>query len=607
MSDVLAQGLAGASYAATLFLIASGLTLIFGVTRVVNFAHGSLYMLGAYLAYTLTARLPATVPGFFAGVLLAALVVAAIGVAIEVIVLRRIYHVPEMFQLLATFGIVLMVADAALWIWGPEELLAPRAPGFKGAVTLGGAQIPQYTLLLLAVGPLTGLALMWLLKRTFFGLAVRAAAQDGDMASALGIDRARLFTSVFALGAFLAGLAGALQIPRESVNLQMDLAVIVEAFVVVVVGGLGSIAGAGVASLLIGLLHAFGVWWIPKSSLVLAFVAMALVLIARPQGILGGGRAAIAALAPRAVFDSGFRALAEAPLVPAGRRLRALVIVVLIALATAPLWAGDLIMGSGGVTSFGHAAFFGVGAYAAGLLAHTRFDSSGASFAVSLASGPVVAAVVASAAGWLVLRARGVYAAMLTLALAQILWSLATQWSALTGGDNGVLGVWPPSFLAARPAYYVLVLALAVASLWLLRRISLAPFGFALRAARDAPARADASAIDSRRVQWFAFTIAGAFAGLAGALHAYYQGSVFPSVLAIAQSLDALVMVLLGGVSTLAGPIVGAVAYHGLLVELTRLTDHWRLLLGAAIVLLAVVFPQGLAGMLRARVARGRA
>jgi len=265
---------------------------------------------------------------------------------------------------------------------------------------------------------------------------------------------------VFALGAFLAGLAGALQIPRESVNLQMDLAVIVEAFVVVVVGGLGSIAGAGVASLLIGLLHAFGVWWIPKSSLVLAFVAMALVLIARPQGILGGGRAAIAALAPRAVFDSGFRALAEAPLVPAGRRLRALVIVVLIALATAPLWAGDymvailaetfilavyaaslqLIMGSGGVTSFGHAAFFGVGAYAAGLLAHTRFDSSGASFAVSLASGPVVAAVVASAAGWLVLRARGVYAAMLTLALAQILWSLATQWSALTGGDNGVLG-----------------------------------------------------------------------------------------------------------------------------------------------------------------------
>src|SRR5882672_7887575 len=627
MSDVLAQALAGTAYAATLFLIASGLTLIFGVTRVVNFAHGSLYMLGAYLAYTLTAHLPATVPGFFAGVLLAALIVAAIGVAVEVIVLRRIYHAPEMFQLLATFGIVLIVADVTLWIWGPEELLAPRAPGFKGAVMLGATQVPQYTLLLLAIGPLTAFALLWLMRRTFFGLAVRAAAQDGDIAAALGIDRARLFTSVFALGAFLAGLAGALQIPRESVNLQMDLAVIVEAFVVVVVGGLGSIAGAALASLLIGLLHAFGVWWIPKSSLVLAFVVMALVLIVRPQGILGGGRAATAALAPRAVSGNDFRALTATLFVPAERRLTILAIVVLIALVTAPLWTGDyllailsetlilavyaaslqLIMGSGGVTSFGHAAFFGVGAYAAALLARTEFGSSHGNFVLSLAGGPLVAGAVAFAAGWLVLRARGVYAAMLTLALAQILWSLATQWGGVTGGDNGVLGVWPPSLLSGRPAYYLFVLALAVASLWLLRRISLARFGFALRAARDAPARADASGLDTRRVQWLAFSIAGAFAGLAGALHAFYQGSVFPSVLAIAQSLDALVMVLLGGVNALAGPIVGAVAYHGLLVELTRLTNHWRLLLGVAIVLLALAFPQGLAGMLRTRVAWGRA
>src|SRR5260221_6597047 len=135
----LLTGLAGAS---SLFLVASGLTLIFGVTRVVNFAHGSLYMLGAYLAYTLTTHLPATVAGFFAGVLLAALIVAAVGVAIEVIVLRRIYHAPEMFQLLATFGIVLIVADVALWIWGPQELLAPRAPGFKGAVMIGATQVP---------------------------------------------------------------------------------------------------------------------------------------------------------------------------------------------------------------------------------------------------------------------------------------------------------------------------------------------------------------------------------------------------------------------------------------------------------------------------------
>ncbi len=134
MDLLLAQLLTGLAYASTLFLVAAGLTIIFGVTRVVNFAHGSLYMLGAYLGYTITAALPATVPGFFGGLLLAALAVAAVGVLVEVAVLRRIYAAPEIFQLLATFGVVLIVQDLALWIWGPEDLFAPRAPGLGGAV-----------------------------------------------------------------------------------------------------------------------------------------------------------------------------------------------------------------------------------------------------------------------------------------------------------------------------------------------------------------------------------------------------------------------------------------------------------------------------------------
>jgi branched-chain amino acid transport system permease protein len=194
---------------------------------------------------------------------------------------------------------------------------------------------------------------------------------------------------------------------------------------------------------------------------------------------------------------------------------------------------------------------------------------------------------------------------MLTLALAQILWSGATQWVAFTGGDNGILGLWPPAVLASKWAYYLLTLALAVAALWALRRAALAPYGYALRAVRDARPRAEASAIDAPRLLLAAFVAGGLLAGLAGVLNAWQKGSVFPAALSVGKSLDALVMVLAGGVQTLSGPLVGALAYHGLAVELTRVTDHWRLLLGTAIVLLVVAFPQGLAGFARARLARG--
>ena len=609
MDLLLAQLLTGLAYASTLFLVSAGLTIIFGVTRVVNFAHGSLYMLGAYLAYTITAMLPETSVGFFGGLLLAAAAVAVVGVLIELLILRRIYESPEIFQLLATFGVALIVQDATLWLWGPEDLFAPRAPGLAGAVEIAGAFVPQYTLFLLVAGPAVFAALWWVFRRTRWGIDVRAATSDGLMAAALGVNRGLLFTSVFALGAFLAGLAGALQIPRESITLQMDLAVIVEAFVVVVVGGLGSIGGAFLAALLIGLLHAFGVLWLPKSALVLAFVAMAVVLIVRPYGLLG-----------RAEVLGHTRLPAHAPYQPAGPALQLVTALLLAAAALAPWWADDytlviltemailavvaaslhFFMSHGGITSFGHAAFFGLGAYGAALA--VKFAAS--PFFFNLLLGPLLAGAAALAAGWFVLRAQGVYAAMLTLAFAQILWSVATQWIALTGGDNGVLGMWPPPLLAGRAAYYWLTLSLAVASLYLARRAALSPFGFALRATRDAPARAEASGINSSRVLWAAFAAGGLFAGLAGVLNAYQKGSVFPNALAISQSLDALVMVLAGGLQTLSGPILGALAYHGLAVELTRGTEHWRLILGLAIVVLAIAFPQGIAGFLRSRFER---
>jgi branched-chain amino acid transport system permease protein len=192
---------------------------------------------------------------------------------------------------------------------------------------------------------------------------------------------------------------------------------------------------------------------------------------------------------------------------------------------------------------------------------------------------------------------------MLTLAFAQIVWSIAFQ-SAWTGGDNGILSVWPPSWLSTKAAYYYFVLVVCVVGVLALRRAAFAPFGYALRAGRDSPLRAEAIGIDVRRQQWAAFAIGGGFAGLAGGLWAFHKGSVFPAVASIPQSIDALVMVLLGGLQTLSGPVVGAFVYHGLQTEVMRDTEYWRVIVGAIIILLVVLFPQGIAGFVRARLER---
>src|ERR1700690_2981930 len=243
------QALNGLSTASGLFFVAVGLSLIFGVTRIVNIAHGSLYMLGTYLAYSFATRIGGAF-GFWGGILATAIVVCAIGALIEVVLLRRIYRAPELFQLLATFALVLVINDATLWLWGPEDLLGPRAPGLRGAIEVLGRQLPSYDLFLIVIGPVVLLALHFALARTRFGRLVRAATQDREMVGALGVNQAMLFTAVFALGAALAGFGGALQVAREPANLATDLVAISDAFVVVV-GGMGSISGAYLAAVII--------------------------------------------------------------------------------------------------------------------------------------------------------------------------------------------------------------------------------------------------------------------------------------------------------------------------------------------------------------------
>ncbi|MEO1308469.1 MAG: branched-chain amino acid ABC transporter permease, partial [Pseudomonadota bacterium] len=270
MAFYLAQVLTGLANASALFLVAAGLSLIFGVTRIVNFAHGSFYMLGAYIGYTLMQILPGMV-GFWGAVLLAGILVGIIGVIVEICVLRPVYRAPELFQLVATFGVILVIQDLTLMIWGPEDLLGPRAPGLRGVVFIFGERVPRYDLALIAITPFVALGLWYLIARTRVGVLVRAATQDREMVGALGVNQAWLFTGVFFLGTALAGLGGAIQLPKGGADLLMDFNILTAIFVVVVIGGMGSLPGAYLAAVLISVLNVFGVAYLPQSTLVLMF------------------------------------------------------------------------------------------------------------------------------------------------------------------------------------------------------------------------------------------------------------------------------------------------------------------------------------------------
>jgi branched-chain amino acid transport system permease protein len=223
---------------------------------------------------------------------------------------------------------------------------------------------------------------------------------------------------------------------------------------------------------------------------------------------------------------------------------------------------------------------------------------------LALVAAPVFALAGALLFGWFCVRLSGVYLAMLTLAFAQITWSIAFQWDALTGGSNGLIGVWPASWLASRTAYYyaaLLICTLAMALVW---RMIFSPFGYAVRAARDSRLRAEAIGINVRRVQWAAFAVAGLFAGIAGALFAFSKGSISPETLSVPRSVDALVMVFLGGIQTLTGALWGAALFTWLEDTVSRGFDYWRAVIGGVILLLVLAFPQGVAGFLKERLAR---
>lgn len=286
-SFLFGQFMGGLTTAMFLFLIASGLSLVFGVMRVINFAHGSFYMLGAYLAWQGVQWLHPTGAGFWLAALFAAGTVGVVGAVIERLFFRSLYGREELYQLLFTYALVLILGDAAKFLWGTEQLSVSTPPVLAGSVTLFGSTQPVYSLFIIAIGPAIALGCWLLLNRTGLGRIVRAAQMDREMLDALGTNVGTVYTGMFVFASCLAGLSGALVTPIQSIVPGMDVLIIVQAFIVVVIGGMGSLWGTFWGSVIYGQVLSFGILIFPGFSLFSVFALMAVILIVRPWGLFG--------------------------------------------------------------------------------------------------------------------------------------------------------------------------------------------------------------------------------------------------------------------------------------------------------------------------------
>jgi branched-chain amino acid transport system permease protein len=577
---LLVQTLNGLQFGILLFLVAAGLTLVFGVMDFVNLAHGVQYMVGAYFAATFTAL----TGNLFLGLLLTLPAALAFGLLLEVLIFRHLYDRDHLEQVLATFGLILFLNQAVKFVWGAAPLSVPVPELLSGSLRLGdGILYPVYRIAIIAAGMSTALLLYVLTTRTRIGMLVRAGATNAPMVAALGIDIRRLFMIVYRLDPrrvhrspadrpdrharpFVRPAAaepgpgtGRRQPDRAIARPDADLHPHGSRSVR---PSLGTIPGQTMTGARIGR-H-----WGPGA----LFVALALVPVAAQFGAEGY----LLSLATRALI---------------------------FAIAALSL---DLILGFGALVSFGHAAFLGIGAYAVGILSAHGVSDLLVQSAVAL----VAAAIFAAATGAISLRTTGVYYIMISLAFGQMLFFLAVSLSAY-GGDDGLTldgrsTLFGLPLLKTSAAFYYLALGTLGAAYLLARAIVGSRFGRVLIGAAQNPTRMRAIGFEPYRYQLIAYIISGMICALAGVLLANQSEFVSPAYMTWQRSGELLVMVILGGVGTLYGALLGAGTYLLLEDVLSGFTEHWKMIFGPLLILVVLYGRGGLAGIL-ARFERGGA
>jgi branched-chain amino acid transport system permease protein len=604
MEFVVAQLLNGLVYGMLLFLMAAGLSLIFGLMNVVSLAHGSFFMLGAFFGLSIY-RFTGS---FWLALVLAPIPVAALGIAMELLFMRPLYRRGHMDQVLLTFGFTFVFFDLVQAVWGRVIVRLPAPEILQGTTQIGLGVFSSYRLFLIGLGFAMALLLWLFLDRSRIGAMVRAGVDDAAMAAGLGANIPLLFTGIFGAGVALAALGGVAAGPVLGLYPGMDTEILIPAFIVIVIGGMGSLRGAFIGSLLIGEADTFGKAYFPSLALFLIYLVMAVVLLVRPQGLFGIKYTGVSA-APAVTTVSA----------PATMQTRAVGLLAILAMLVYPFLVADyprallaeiyifaifamsldLLLGFTGLMSLGHAAFFGLGAYAVAILG-TLF---GVNAWLGLAAGVAIAAAGAALIGFFCVRTSGIPFLMLTLAFSQLVFSVALKWRDVTGGSDGMAIAEKPALfgfeLSDSLAMYFMTLVFFLLSYWGLRRLLNAPLGHVFVGIRENEPRMLAIGYPTRAYKLLSFTIAGAFAGLAGGLYAIFNSFISPDAIYWTSSGDILIMTMLGGAGTLIGPAIGAGVFLLMKNVVSSYSEHWLAIIGIIFISCVMFFPGGIWGTLR--------
>ena len=605
MEFLLAQLLNGLVYGVLLFLMAAGLSLIFGLMNVVSLAHGSFFMLGAFFGLAIFE----VTHNFWLGLMLSPVPVVALGIAMELLFMRRLYRRGHMDQVLLTFGFTFVFFDIVQSVWGRTALSLPPPEALKGVVQIGIGVFSTYRLFLIGLGVVLAF-LMWLfLERSRLGAMVRAGVDDSAMAAGLGANIPALFTGIFGAGVALAALGGVAAGPVIGLYPGMDTEILIPALIVIVIGGMGSLRGAFVGSLLIGEADTFGRAYLPNMALFLIYLVMLIVLLLRPQGLFGIKYSGVSA-APTVIAASAPPTTAQTKLLGMLAVVAMLVFPFVLPDYTRTLIAEififaifamslDILVGYTGLMSLGHAAFFGLGAYTVAILG-VLF---GGNAWLGVAAGVTIAAAGAAVIGFFCVRTSGIPFLMLTLAFSQLVFSAALKWRNLTGGSDGLAIFEKPSFLgwglSDSLAMYFMALAFFLLCYWGLRRLINAPLGHIFVGIRENEPRMLAIGYATSTYKVLSFTIAGALAGLAGGLYAIFNGFISPDAVYWTASGDILIMVMLGGAGTLTGPVIGTAIFLLMKNLVSSYSEHWMLIIGVVFISCVMFFPGGIWGTLR--------
>jgi branched-chain amino acid transport system permease protein len=626
MGTFLSIFLIGISFGAILFLLGAGLSLTMGLMRIVNLTHGALYMLGAYAGLA-AAQFSGN---FFIGLVAGAICTGMIGFIMETGFLRRLYR-QEQSQVLLTIGFIYILTNLTQWIWGPKPLSGVIPAAFSGFVPIGNITFPVFRFVIIAFGLIMAVLLWLFQEKTRIGAIIRAGMDNREVTTALGINLKVIFTGIFALGAFIAGLCGLMGAPLMGINLQIGWDALMLAMIVVIVGGTGSIQGAFFGGLIIGLLDAFGKAYFPDFAYFAIYVALILILLFKPSGLMGRVMSVqMTADQLQPVPESGLKQSQTEKLSPAAayqtiwqRRLNNLApyLAITVLLLILPSFLSsyylsmltkvlifaifatslDLIMGYTGLFSMGHAAFLGVAGYTVGILS-VRMGIE--VFWILVPAAIFLSLVAAAIIGYISLRVSGVYFLLVTLAFGQLLSIVATKWFKVTGGSDGLVGILRPNLgipgftFTAERFYYLVFIAFAICFV-LLYRIVHSSFGRTLIGIRENEMRMRSLGYNTWALKYVAVIIAGAFAGVAGIFYSYFYGAMVPGTLAIEMSTAVMLMVIIGGSGTLFGPFMGSLVVV-LIEHFARIyvPERWPLILGGIFVVCVMVFRGGFASYL---------